>query len=176
MVLRGRRGFTLIELLVVIVIILLLLALVLPAIVKAICSAREGATKTFIVQLYTAADMYEKDWAVFPPGNGSGTKELASYLSKEGPKKLPYFNFHQDQLTPSRDIMNPIWSEMQGPEGKVYYRNNIAGSTGTGSGGGGGGGGNQPPVYNRKSVDVWCAGCNYEAGQGNTGWGVNNWE
>lgn len=170
---RDRRGFTLVELLVVIVIIALLLALLLPALVKALCNARQGVAEQMVEQLATAAKMYETDWALYPPGDGKGSSELASYLSKKNPKKQSYMDFNAEMLA-GTNIANPVWAETPGPEQIIYYRNNVG--TPAGSGGGGGGGG-MPQVYNSSSVDIWCAGCSYVAGGPATSmWAVNNWE
>src|SRR5204863_2028892 len=85
------KGFTLIELLIVIVIISLLAALLLPALMKALCNARAGTASAMISQLAQAAKAYELDFAVFPPGKGSDSKDLAFYLQKKGAKQMPYF-------------------------------------------------------------------------------------
>ncbi len=169
---RDRRGFTLVELLVVIVIIALLLALLLPALVKALCNARQGAAEQMVEQLATAAKMYETDWAIYPPGNGSGSAELASYLGKVNPKKQAYMDFKTNpDLLVGVNIANPVWMEVTGPEQIIYYRNN------QGAPPGGGGGGSMPQVYNASSIDIWCAGCSYIAGGPATAlWAVNNWE
>lgn len=166
---RDRRGFTLVELLVVIVIIALLLALLLPALVKALCNARQGVAEQMVEQLATAAKMYETDWALYPPGSGAGTSELASYLSKKNPKKQSYMDFSAEMLVGS-DIANPVWAETSGPEQIIYYRNNFGAPAG-------GGGAGKPQVYNSSSVDIWCAGCSFVAGGPATAmWAVNNWE
>lgn len=171
---RSRRGFTLIELLVVIVIIMLLAALLLPAILKALCQARAGAAKHLVDQLSQAAKTYELDWAVFPPGKGDGTKELAYYLQQKGPKKLAYFDFPQDMLS-GGNVINPVYGDGDPPTNIIYYRNNAVTGSGSGGGGGGGGGG-QPPVYHKSSFDMWCAGCNYTGANQTSAWSINNWE
>ncbi len=169
-----RRGFTLIELLVVVVIIGLLAALLLPAIIKAICAARQGAAEHLVDNLTQATKMYETDYAVYPPsGSGStpGSAELRDRLARFGPKKQAYFEFTPEMYDAGRGILNPVWPAASGPEGVIHYRNNVG--TGTGGGGGGGGG---PAVRNTKSFDMWCAGCNYYSGGSNVLWEVNNWE
>lgn len=169
MVTRRRRGFTLIELLIVIIIIALLLALMLPALIKALCNARQAASKAMVEQLTTAAKKYETDHAVYPPGDGSGSRELASFLSRPGPKQLEYFTFSLEMLM-NGDILNPVWPESGPPQNIVYYRNNIDPASA------GGGGAGQPPVYNRASVDIWAAGCSFTGANPSTAWQVSNFE
>jgi general secretion pathway protein G len=172
---RSRRGFTLIELLVVIVIISLVAALLLPAILKAMCTARAGTAEHLIDQVGQAAKAYELDYAVYPAGKGDGTKELVYALRQKGPKKLSYFDFPPDNLDAAGNMINPVFPDGEPPTNIMYYRNNAV-NTQAGGGGGGGGGGGQPPVYHKSSFDMWCAGCNYQAGAPNTTWSVNNWE
>src|SRR5262245_66296445 len=105
--LKFRWGFTLVELLIVIVIIALIAALLLPAILKALCSARQGTAEHLVDQLSQAAKAYELDYAIYPPGKGDGTKELAFYLQKKGPKKNSYFEFTLDMLS-NGHVINPV--------------------------------------------------------------------
>lgn len=175
--LRSRKGsgFTLIELLVVIVIIMLLAALLLPALLKALCSARQGSAAHLISQIDQAVHSYETDYAVFPPGDGTGTKDVVSALSKPGPKKAKYFEF-VPELLKTTNVINPTWPDGDPPIDIIYYRCNVkyAGS-GAPPSGGGGGGGNQPSPMHQSGFDMWCAGCNYTSGVPTTGWDVNNW-
>ncbi len=170
-----ERGFTLIELLIVVVIIALIAALLLPAILKALCNARAGTAEHLIDQLTQAAKAYELDFAVYPPGKGDGSKELAYYLQQKGPKKLSYFDFPQDQLK-NGHITNPTFPDGDPPTDIVYYRNNVAAGGGAGGGGGGGGAAGGPPVYQKSSFDMWCAGCNYSGAVQATQWSICNWE
>lgn len=171
----ARRGFTLIELLVVVVIIGLLAALLLPAIVKAICSAKQGTAESLIDNLSQAAKAYEFDYAVYPPGDGNGSADLVYRLKQPGPKKLAYYEFTQDMLDPAgKGVLNPVWPNEGYPQNVIHYRNNVA--SGAGGGGGGGGGAGAPTVRNTKSFDMWCAGCSYNTGNPASAWEVNNWE
>ena len=162
------KGFTLIELLIVIVIISLLAALLLPALMKALCNARAGTASSLISQLSQAAKAYELDYAVFPPGTGKDSKDLAFYMQKKGAKQMQYFEFNSDMLDQG-NIVNPVWGkEGEPPSNWIYYRNNVqnrkpgtpAPAPGSAASGGG------APVLHPNSFDMWCAGCDFQGGSG----------
>jgi type II secretion system protein G len=167
---RKESGFTLIELLVVIVIICLIAALLLPAILKALCSARAGTAAHLISQLDQAAEAYQLDYAVYPTGSGTGTKDLVYALSQSGPKKQKYFEFPVDLLTTGGDVVNPVWSDGDPAIAMIYYRLNVK----QGGAPPGGGGGNQPPPQRKSKFDMWCAGCDYTTADPKTNWSINN--
>ena len=124
-----------------------------------------------IVNLTTAAQSYWIDKGVYPPGDGSGSQELAYHLSKEGPRDVPYFEFHPHLLWRSH-ILNPVWEDAGAPRNILYYRNNVdPASQGKPSGAGV----PQPPVFNKKSFDLWGAGCRYEENDPSTSWSMGNW-
>ncbi|HLY09107.1 MAG TPA: prepilin-type N-terminal cleavage/methylation domain-containing protein [Planctomycetota bacterium] len=157
---RRARGFTLIELLIVIVIISLLAALLLPALMKALCSARQGTASALISQLAQATKAYELDYAVYPPGRGTDSKDLAFYLQKKGAKQMQYFEFNPDMLDQG-NIVNPVWGrDGEPPMTWIYYRNNQAAAAKGAAGG-------RPvsvlgaPILHPSSFDMWCAGCDY---------------
>jgi prepilin-type N-terminal cleavage/methylation domain-containing protein len=161
MVLR-RRGFTLIELLIVIVIISLLAALLLPALMKALCTARQGTASSLISQLAQASKAYELDYAVYPPGKGTDSKDLAFYLQKKGAKQMQYFEFTPEMLDQG-NVVNPVWGrDGEPPMTWIYYRNNqktagkgaVAVRPGAAAAFG-------APVLHPSSFDMWCAGCDY---------------
>jgi len=155
-----RTGFTLIELLIVIVIISLLAALLLPALMKALCNARQGTASALISQLAQAAKMYENDYAVFPPGKGTDSKDLAFYLQKKGAKQMQYFEFNPDMLDQG-NIVNPVWGkDGEPPMTWIYYRNNQMSKT-TSQAKVGAAAPLGAPVMHPNSFDMWCAGCDY---------------
>jgi prepilin-type N-terminal cleavage/methylation domain-containing protein len=171
MVRTARKGFTLVELLIVIIIIGLLAALLLPAIVKALCLARQGTCEHLIDNLTQAAKGYEFDMNAYPTGTGTGSDTLASALSVKGPKKLAYFEFLNEMIdTSSLGILNPVHGSSSDLVARIlYYRNNVAGGAAAGG----------PTVHFTGSFDLWGAGCSYAAGAGNSSpnsWECNNWE
>ena len=133
----------------------------------ALCRARQGAAKAMVEQLTTAAKKYETDHGHYPPGDGTGSRELAHTLSRPGPKQLEYFTFSTDMLI-NGDILNSLWPESGSPQAIIYYRNNVDSPKAVGPG--------QPPVHNRASVDVWAAGCSYPVSDPSSAWQLNNWE
>lgn len=183
---RSGRGFTLIELLIVIVIIAILAALLLPALMRALCTARSGTASALISQLSQACKAYELDFAVYPPGKGVGSKDMAFYLQKKGARQLQYFEFNPEQLDDG-NILNPVWGkDGEPPANWIHYRNNAmmklpaargvqgaAPPKSTGSAAPVGAPG-QAPILHPNSFDMWCAGCDFDASGGHptSAWSV----
>jgi hypothetical protein len=109
--------------------------------------AREGTAHSLISQLSQAAKSYELDYAAFPPGDGTGSRDLAIALQKKGAKQMRYFEFPQDplMLTPAGDIRNPVNDEKI-----LYYR--------------------CPGIHHPKTFDLWCADSKGKVD------GINNWD
>ena len=109
--------------------------------------AREGVAASLISQLSQAAKAYELDYAVYPPGDGTGSKVLAEYLQRKGVKQMQYFEFDLagPALSPAGDIRNPVNGEKI-----IYYR--------------------CPGLHNPKTFDLWCADSKGKAD------GIHNWE
>jgi hypothetical protein len=123
---------------------------------RALCSAREGTTAHLISQLDKALEAYQIDFGVYPPGDGSGTRSVTQALSQVGPKKMKYFEFPSDLLTPSDlaktpggDVLNVVWPEEPAPRGIIHYQ--------------------YPGIHRPQKFDLWAEDCN-----GNPT-GVNNW-
>src|SRR5258706_10254281 len=124
------RGFTLVELLVVILIITVLASLLIPVLLHVLNVVREGAAETLVSQLIQSVTVYEHDQAAFPPGDGSGTRELVTALRKPGAKGMPYLAISEDMLTPEGDLINPALKDGEPPLNILHYRNTRGGKRG----------------------------------------------
>lgn len=112
--------------------------------------SREGAAFSLIAQLSQSAKAYELDYFAYPPGDGNGSKGLASCLQKRTKKQFEYFEFNSDMLDQG-NLVNPVWGkEGEPPKNWIHYRH--------------------PGIHNPKSFDLWCADLN---GQPD---GINNWK
>ncbi len=136
------------------------------------CAARAGTAAHLISQLDQAAEAYQIDYGVYPPGDGTGTRTLVEALSRTGPKKQKYFEFPADLLN-AGNVVNPVWADGDPTVAIIYYRLNQ--KSGAGAGGGGGGGGSGPPTMRPSKFDIWCAGCDHTAADSKTQWSINNW-
>ena len=146
---RKNKGFTLVELLVVIVIISILLAMLLPAVAAALCNAKAGKASTLVRQIETAAEQYEKEQNIYPPGSGADSVQAYGVLIAPGPRGLPYV---QPNPLGETYFVNPI----DGME-QLKFRNNMTG------------GGN-----NVNRIDIWCSNCDeIQVGGGSL---INNWK
>jgi prepilin-type N-terminal cleavage/methylation domain-containing protein len=158
-----RRGFTLVELLVVIVIIAILASLLIPVILHALKVARHAAAETLIANLAHGVKLYELDHAQYPPGDGSGTRDLVKALSAPGPKGTPLMTFKDDMLSPQGDLLNPAHPDGEGVTGIIYYRNNRGRKAGPD-------GVDRPVVSPRRPYDLWAAGMNYDPQRPDSAW------
>src|SRR5258708_29606124 len=149
------RGFTLVELLVVILIIGILAALVIPVLLHGLAVARHGVAEDLASQVVTSLKTYELDHAVYPAGDGNGSRPLVRALMDPGPRNLPLLERKDDMLTPEGDLINPAQPNMDPPLGIFHYRNNhgrMPGPAATGL----------PGVSSRNEYDLWCAGSDYD--------------
>lgn len=108
----GRvEGFTLIELLIVIGIIAVLVALLLPAINKARCVAKNGATRATLEDLQKAMAAYEADYGIYPKGAGTtGLTDdktvFVTCLRRKGAKFTPYYAFKDEDISTAGEFLS----------------------------------------------------------------------
>lgn len=160
------RGFTLVELLVVILIIGILAALVIPAVMHVLAAGRHAAAEHLASNIVLGLKSYETNRAVYPPGDGIGTRSMVKALSEPGAKKLPVFDFKPDMLTPEGDLINPALADAEGPLGIFHYRNNAGrkpGPVGLGI----------PGVSSRNEYDLWGAGSDYDPQRPISAWSIH---
>jgi prepilin-type N-terminal cleavage/methylation domain-containing protein len=161
----SSRGFTLVELLVVIVIILILMALVVPVVIHVLGVARQGVAENLMSQLVQAIKSYEVDHAVYPPGDGHGSRGLVKALTEPGPKNLPLMPDREDLRTLEGDFLNPVHHDREAPLNAIHYRNNAgrkAGPDGLG----------RPGISPRREYDLWCAGLDYDPKRPDSAWSI----
>ncbi len=96
-----------------------------------VMSQRRKVAESLLDQLHQACLSYELDNAVYPPGDGFGSRDLARALSK--PVKCRYPHPTQGpgpfaHLHPEGSFRNPIWPDEPAPWGVVHYRRNWAGA------------------------------------------------
>jgi prepilin-type N-terminal cleavage/methylation domain-containing protein len=112
-----RRAFTLIELLVVIAIIGILISMLLPALQKVRESANIAKCKSNLRQIAVAANNYDSDHGVLPPGYlGSQTNNCVDYYPRYNSG-----NFGQEQMVGCLFILLPYLEQ------DVLYQQAIAG-------------------------------------------------
>jgi prepilin-type N-terminal cleavage/methylation domain-containing protein len=84
-----RRGFTLVELLAVIMIIAMLAALITPAVMQAMSTARDAAIKSEIEMLHMAFMKYKAEYGELPPSDLSDTANVRRHLLRLFPRISP---------------------------------------------------------------------------------------
>jgi type II secretory pathway pseudopilin PulG len=152
--------------LVVILILSILMAILIPVITHALCVARHGATEAFVDQVVQVLKAYELDHAVYPPGDGNGSRGLVKALSEPGPKGLPLLDVKEEFLTPDGDLRNPVHSDAPPPIPLIHYRNNRGRRPGPDGVG-------RPGVSTRNEYDLWCAGCDYDPKRPDSAWSIH---
>ena len=109
---RSRpRGFTLVELLAVIMIIAMLAALVTPAVMRALASARNAAIKAEIDMLHMAIMNYKNEYGSFPPcvdteyasSSYTADGQAAKHVSRLFPRCTPANSASQLNAVSSND-------------------------------------------------------------------------
>jgi len=162
----SKRGFSIVELLVVLLIIGILAALVLPVLLHALALARHSAAEHLASQVGTSLKTYEIDHAVYPPGDGNGSRALVHALLDPGPRKMPLLERTDDLLTPEGDLINPAHPGAELPFGIVHYRNNRGRKPGPDVAG-------MPGVAARNEYDLWCAGSDADPARPASAWSIH---
>ena len=163
---RSRSsGFTLIELLVVILILSILAALLIPAVLHCLAIARQAAAETVAAQVAQSLSIYEQTTMQLPPGDGQGSRSLVKALSEPGPKRLPFLDLREDQLSPDGDLLNPSHPDGEPPTSIFHYRNNRGRKPGADGVG-------RPGVSARREYDLWAAGMDYDPKRPDSAWTI----
>ena len=119
--------------------------------------SREKAARALVEQLGALIQMYGADWAVYPPGDGSGSAGLLGRLRSADHKCYGYYMPtpppFQDATCIRRGrthLSNPAWPGAAWPRGVIHYR--------------------WPGMRNPDAFDLWAADASGRPD------GINNWK
>ena len=104
----------------------MLLAFILLPTLCGLEGARREAAVHLLSQLQLAVESYEQAFGEYPPGDGSGTRELLRAVQR--PRRGQIWQEPDPEPVIEGDLRNPLQPHARGPEGVVRYRRHPPGS------------------------------------------------
>ena len=118
-----------------------------------IVKTKEAKARFLINNISIALSSYHNDNGIYPPGDGTNSKDLVLYLRTVGPRKLPYCVFKDEEIDSNGNLKSPII------EGDYFkYRENETKKQKTAE------------MHKKYTFDIWL-----KDSKGNVD-GINNWE